>query len=151
MQHLRAGMRHATIALVAFSICLVSLVPDVHGQQPSFNCKTNTAPDERTICASKVVSQLDRQMDDLYVALRDSLDAGQQALLREAQRSWLRKRAACGTNASCIAALYQARIPQLRALLAGTTGVPQAQPGTPPQTPSPGGGRDACDAFPTLC
>ena len=140
---------HAAITVAAFSICSVGLVPDARSQQPGFDCATNTAPDERTICASAELSRLDRQLNDLYVAVRDGLDAGQQILLRDTQRLWLRQRAACGRDPSCIAALYQARIPQLRAILAGTPGVPPAPVGSrPPAIP---GARDACDAFPTLC
>ena len=120
--------------------------------QPSFNCATNRAPDEVTICGNIALSQLDRQLGDLYGAVREGLDLNQQQGLRDVQRNWLRQRTACGSDASCIARLYQQRISQLRTILAG----PPA-PVTPPapvgaRPPPPGGNsRDACDAFPTLC
>ena len=120
MQNLFVGVARASLAAAAFLICSVSFVRDVRGQQPSFNCVTDTGPDERTICASAALSQFDRQLSNLYAAVRDDLDAAQQKLLRDGQRNWLRQRAACGTNANCIAGLYQARISQFQAMLAGT-------------------------------
>jgi len=145
------GVARAVVVSAAFSVVSFGIVPFARGEQPSFNCKTDTAPDESTICASSALSQLDRQLNDLFVAVRDGLDANQQIQLRDAERIWLRQRAACGRNASCIAGLYQARIGQLRSIIAGAPGVPQAPIGTPVRPPVSSGTGDACDAFPTLC
>jgi S1-C subfamily serine protease len=120
VQNFFVSRARASVASATFLICSVTFVPVVHGQQPSFNCTTDTRPDERTICASAALSQFDRQLSNLYVAARDGLDAAQQILLRDAQRNWLRQRAACGANANCIASLYRARISQFQAMLAGT-------------------------------
>lgn len=138
MGNLCAGMARATTAWSIFFICSVGFVPDGRAQQPSFNCSTSTASDERTICASTALSQLDRQMSDLYSAVLSRLDAIAQATLREAQRSWLRERAACATNASCITALYQTRISQLRGMLANAQPRPPgpAAPGEPSEETS---------------
>jgi uncharacterized protein len=135
------------VGLGALLIGAVIFVPRVHGQ-PSFDCVTNTGSDERTICASSLLSQLDRQLSDFYLAVRDRLDARQQVVLRDAQRAWLKQRAACGKNANCIASLYRVRIPQLQAMLGGALAPP---PGTPPRAPAPSGSSDPCDRFPTLC
>jgi uncharacterized protein len=125
----------------------VSLGPHAHGQ-PSFDCRTNTGPDESTICASPQLSQLDRQLSNVYLTVRDRLDARQQIVLRDAQRAWLRQRAACGMNTNCIAAAYRARIPQLQAIMGDAPAAPTA---SPPRVPAPSGPSDACDRFPTLC
>jgi uncharacterized protein len=138
-------------------------------QQPSFDCATDHGADEVTICGNYALAQLDRQLADLYTAVRGRLDASQQAALRDSQRVWIRQRAACGRDANCIARVYQERIPQLSGLLVRPA-PPQPAPAPPPavaapvitpQTPamtrpSPGpppaqGTRDACDMFPTLC
>jgi uncharacterized protein len=144
---------------LALSLCLAG---PALSQQPSFNCATDHGVDEVTICGNFALAQLDRQLNDLYVAARERLDAGQQSALRETQRLWLRQRAACGRDVGCITRLYQERIPRLSAIA-----VAPSAPATPPAavvrpTPSPaagpaqgpapsGPGRDACDAFPTLC
>jgi uncharacterized protein len=124
-------------------------------QQPSFNCANNRAPNEVAICNNIALSQLDRQLSDLFVTVRDGLDLNQQAALRDTQRNWLRQRAACGADTGCIGRLYRQRIPQLRAMLAGSAAPPTVPVGPPPPVgtrPSPGSGtRDACDTFPTLC
>ena len=147
------------LALAAALALLFQSATVVQGQQPSFNCATDTHPDERTICTSSVLSQLDRQMDALYNAARESVDGERQLLLRDAQRNWLRQRAACGANANCIAGLYRTRIAQLQTMLAGPTlgpplpGPPSSPPPTTgtPAPPPAGGGGDACAVFPTLC
>lgn len=119
--------------LIAALFVLLPTAGDVYGQQPSFNCATDTGPDERTICASTALSQYDRQLNHLYGVVREGLDANRQIWLRDAQRNWLRQRTACGTNAGCLAGLYQARISQLQALL---TGAPSSEP-RHPQASSP--------------
>ena len=44
--------------LIAALFVLLPTAGDVYGQQPSFNCATDTGPDERTICASTALSQI---------------------------------------------------------------------------------------------
>jgi uncharacterized protein len=140
-----------TVRVAALSFLSLSFVTDVRSQQPSFNCITDRGPDERTICASVALSQLDRQLDALYTAVRVGFDADHQILLRDTQRIWLQLRAACGTNANCIAGLYRTRIARLQTMLAGSPEAPPVAAGTPRRPPATGGTGDACDAFPTLC
>jgi uncharacterized protein len=117
-----------------------------HAQQPGFDCAAATTVDEITICGNAALSQLDRQLETLYVALRENLTLGNRTALRDTQRFWLQKRNACGQNTQCIANLYRGRIPQLQALLSG--GTASRLPSTP--VPDPGT-QDACSVFPTLC
>jgi len=121
-----------------------------YGAQLTVNCSTDFAPDEVTICGSNALSQLDRQMADLYGQVRDALGTGQQIQLRNEQRIWLRQRAACQTSASCIANAYRARIPQLRALLGSGSVDPDPGERPPGRLPS-AGSDDACVRFPNLC
>jgi uncharacterized protein len=117
------GVARAAVAAAAFLICSVSFVPDVLGQQPSFNCVTDKGLDKRTICASAALPQLnlDRQLSNLYLAVRDRLTAAKQLLLRQRARP-------VGQTG-----LYQARISQLQALLAG----PPTDKPRQPQTSTP--------------
>jgi len=136
---------------LTFSGCSVAFLPEAWGQQPSFNCATNRAPDESTICSSAKLSRLDVEMSSLYFTLRDELGASQRSLLREAQRYWLGRRAACGASVNCIAGLYAARIPQLNAIVTGTPAPPMPPSQTPPPPVHPGGTSDACIVFKSLC
>jgi len=122
-------------------LSLVGLAAHARAEPPSFDCIKDTRLDERTICASPALSQLDRQMNDLYVVVRAGLDTGQQLLLRDEQRAWLKARGACRENVSCIAALYQQRIPKLRGMLARGNDAPTGGP--PPQQPNES--NSACD------
>jgi uncharacterized protein len=86
------------------------------GQQPSFDCATSRHLDETTICGDPSLAQLDRALDDLFATALNRLDEKQKPALRDSQRQWLRQRAACGRDVSCINRLYAQRIPQVRAL-----------------------------------
>jgi uncharacterized protein YecT (DUF1311 family) len=99
--------------LLLASLCLAG---PAMSQQPSFNCATNRAPDEVTICGSIVLSRLDLELSAQYATVRKELDSAQQSILRESQRYWLSQRASCGYSEGCINNLYRQRIGQLIAL-----------------------------------
>jgi uncharacterized protein len=92
---------------------LLCIAGPAQSQQPSFNCATDRAPDEVTICSNYALAELDRRLSDLYTAARERLDVSQQLALRDSQLAWLRQRAGCGSDAGCITRLYQHRILQL--------------------------------------
>jgi uncharacterized protein len=128
------GVLQASIIVTA---SLASLVANAFGQQPSFNCAIDKGPDERTICASFSLSEFDRQLNNLYRNAINNLSAADQIQLREAQRGWLKRRAACSLDAICIEGLYRARIPELQALLALPPQVASPQQQVLPQSVAP--------------
>ncbi len=84
----------------------------------SFDCRKASAPDEMAICADPLLSELDEIMADFYRRLRHYTRTfdnamGLQGQLKAAARAFLRKRAGCGANTSCLEAAYRARIRQL--------------------------------------
>src|SRR5262249_57693081 len=97
------------------------------------------------------ISQVDGQVSSVDLGVGDGVDAGQQAVLRDGQRNWIRERQSCGANAACISALYQRRISQLQQMMAGRPAVTPAPDAPSARPPASGRTRDACDAFPTLC
>ena len=137
--------------VVVFCACIAGFFFSVptSAQTPSFDCATNFAPDEITICRNGTLSSLDRQMAVLYFAVWSSLDARQQTTLRSDQRSWLKQRSSCITNQACLMKAYQDRISHLTGLQSSVS--PSSAPSAPSK-PTPGGGSgDACDMFPMLC
>lgn len=80
---------------------------------PSFDCTNVTALDEIAICSSSALSQLDQQMGALYTTERSGFGVAEQRRLNEQQSAWLRRRAACQSNESCIADAYRSRIAEL--------------------------------------
>jgi uncharacterized protein YecT (DUF1311 family) len=81
---------------------------------PSFDCSKARTPDELEICRNGMLASLDRQLDGLYAAVRDRSNGDRQIALRDEQRSWLRQRAACLSNDTCLLDTYRSRIAQLR-------------------------------------
>ena len=147
--HSSAYVLRLTLATIAVSFFHPVFATVVYGQQPSFNCLTDSLyPDEGAICANSELSQLDRQMVTLYTAVREPLDAGRQILLRDAQRNWLRQRAACGPSISCIAALYRKRIAELQTLIAGPPAAPPVTTASP-SYPSKDQSRPLIDGTPS--
>lgn len=82
--------------------------------QPSFDCRTDTQPVERTICANAALASRDRILSETYYRIADRLSQGERAALRDRQREWIRQRNGCGTDAGCIAQAYDARLAQLQ-------------------------------------
>jgi len=133
-------MRHSPRAVVLAIACFFA--SDAAAESPSFDCATNFAPDEVTICKNNTLAALDRQMAVLYSSLWRSFNADQQTKLRNEQRSWLRQRASCQTKSACITAAYQARISQLK-ILSGSTS-PPASSSPAPGSPAPSNAQANC-------
>ena len=93
--------------------------------RPSFDCARAVAPSARTICGSAPLAQLDTEMAAAYVAARAGLSADGQAKVALEQREWLRRRNACGADASCLERTLTQRLGQLQtsAATAGPTGI----------------------------
>ncbi len=79
----------------------------------SFNCRYAKAVDEVTICRSRLLSQLDEQMSQMYFEIRNSLYGVQRLQLENGQAAWLRGRQLCGGDPSCIENAYGQRIREL--------------------------------------
>lgn len=97
---------------VAFGLFLLA-VGAGPGMAQSFNCATNTAPDEQAICSSARLSALDEELSGLYNTLLNSITWSQAKAVRNTQRAWLNGRAACRWNVSCLQSTYHSRISQL--------------------------------------
>jgi uncharacterized protein len=97
----------------ARSLALIFCSLSVNAHAQSFSCRSAKTPDEIAICQNKVLSELDEQMDTLFLARRAALSESQQALLTAQQQSWLRERMTCAADVSCIENAYRKRISQL--------------------------------------
>jgi len=88
----------------------------VAAAKPSFACGPANSKVEATICGSKALADLDR---DLAQSYRRALELGGEPGFREAQqeaqRQFLRDRNAC-QSATCIAGAYRERLGALKAL-----------------------------------
>ena len=99
------------IAALALSAVLSGAAPVL---AQSFTCATNTAPDERAVCADCELAQLDVKMSVMYDVLAKTAAMGNRADLRDTQRAWLATRSVCGSDAVCLRGVYRARIGELQ-------------------------------------
>jgi uncharacterized protein YecT (DUF1311 family) len=99
------------------TILLLTRRPDNARPSPSFDCAKAAAPAEKTICGSVNLAAFDRSVAESYAAASkrflDDDDKDGLKTLRAAQREWLAKRNACGSNAGCIQNALESRLEAL--------------------------------------
>ena len=86
-------------------------------QAASFDCAKVRAADEKAVCASMVLSDLDVKMATLFEVATHLVGMGQRGMLQDDQRQFLKERAACGADSACLTRAYDARIKALTQVL----------------------------------
>ena len=80
----------------------------------SFNCTNASKPDEKAICDSTKLSDLDVEMATLYrVRMELPMLMGARGAAQDEQRAFLMQREQCKSDVACIQATYAARIATL--------------------------------------
>jgi uncharacterized protein len=102
-------------AILSAAICTTFLAFAPHGAQAaSFNCDAKELqPDEKMICQDRSLNDADVKMVTTFELLSGLLAMGARGTLQDEQTAWLKKRQACGADATCIGAAYQERLKQL--------------------------------------
>ncbi|MFG1413952.1 hypothetical protein V5G24_22890 [Xanthobacter sp. VTT E-85241] len=85
----------------------------------SFDCAAAKAPDEKAVCATRSLNDLDVKMATQYAIVTRLVGMGRRGDLQDQQRAFLKQRAACGSNVACIAKAYQDRIAVFEGVLDG--------------------------------
>lgn len=98
------------LLLAATATGLLSL--SLPGQAASFNCKKASNATEKAICANRVLSQLDDELNDNYEILL-GYTTNSPRVKRE-QLNWLRERNQCRSQVACIHDEYRIRISQIQ-------------------------------------
>ncbi|MFL9863456.1 lysozyme inhibitor LprI family protein [Paraburkholderia fungorum] len=80
----------------------------------SFDCNRARQPDEKAICASRQLSELDVEMSVRYQMLMGLVAMGTRGDMGEEQQSWLSARKQCGANQACLLSAYRQRIQTLK-------------------------------------
>jgi uncharacterized protein len=97
------------ISSALFVACLALLSGPA--QAASFNCTKAAKPDEKAICDSTKLSDLDVEMATLYrVRMELPMLMGERGAAQDEQRAFLMQREKCGGSGACIEAAYTARI-----------------------------------------
>lgn len=82
------------------------------------DCKNASSDAERTICSSYELGQSEARIATLYELATSLIAMGQRGTIQDDQRSFLKRRDACGSNAGCIRSAYGVREKQLEAVMA---------------------------------
>lgn len=80
----------------------------------SFDCAQAKEPDERAICASRQLSEMDVEMAVRYNTLTGLVAMGTRGEMQDEQRVWLHTRAACRGDQHCLRMSYTKRIDALK-------------------------------------
>jgi uncharacterized protein/S1-C subfamily serine protease len=94
-------------------ILAATLLSSAGATAPSFDCNTSKHPNERLICRSTELSELDTRMVALYNDVMKYLNRGDQEELKESQRRWLKQRIDCHDDFLCTKRAYTERIERL--------------------------------------
>lgn len=100
--------------LIVATLFLVALPATATEASPSFDCSKAGTATEHAICASEVLSGLDREIAASYAAARDGLKKKGRQRLKKRQLSWIERRDACGSDAACIERLMRRRLARLQ-------------------------------------
>ena len=115
-------MRPRLAFSAAASAAVLSLLPAA-----AFDCKAAASPTEKAICADPELKTADDAMSAAYDAVMARIDAGQQAMLKANQKSWLETR-----DGNCMSGAPEANACLLEVTKVRTaflTGAPQSGPG----------------------
>ncbi|WP_261804331.1 lysozyme inhibitor LprI family protein, partial [Serratia ureilytica] len=85
-------------------------------QAASFNCNLAKHSDERTICATPYLSELDVRLATTYRLLQQQLLMGGRGALQDEQNAWIKQRRHCDTDYHCLVQRYTQRQQELDAL-----------------------------------
>jgi uncharacterized protein YecT (DUF1311 family) len=81
----------------------------------SFDCQKAGTATEKAICSNIPLARLDRSLADSYAqALSWASDDAEKTRIRDAQRTWIGERNACGGDIGCLTSAYDARLKALQ-------------------------------------
>jgi len=82
----------------------------------SFDCNIAKTADEKAVCSSRGLSELDVEMQVKYHFLTGLMAMGAGGEMQDSQAAWLTRRQRCGADISCLNTAYRQRISELNRL-----------------------------------
>jgi len=111
---LRHALSAPATALTLSALIGLALLPTSAGAA-SFDCtKADLAADEKAICETPALNDMDVRMVTTFELLRELLPMGSRTAMEERQISWLAERKACEGSTDCISTAYAGRIQELK-------------------------------------
>jgi uncharacterized protein len=113
-------MRFTPVHALAGAVALVTaFAVTAPALAASFNCAKASTADEKAICSSAALSELDVKMATLFgVRMQIPMLMGARGAARDEQVAWLAQRGQCGASKSCLTQAYQQRINALNQIIA---------------------------------
>jgi uncharacterized protein len=108
-QRNRSISRHLRLALLA-----AITVGSVSALAASFDCDRARLPDEKALCASRQLSEMDVELAVRHQMLTDLVAMDTRGDMQDEQQAWLKTRRECGGNQSCLTNAYRRRIQTLK-------------------------------------
>lgn len=107
-------MHHSHMRVIFPTLILCAIFLSVPARAASFDCAKARSPDERAVCASRPLSEMDVEMAVRYQTLAGLVAMGTRGDMGDAQQDFLRARTRCSADNACLTALYRARISKLK-------------------------------------
>lgn len=107
------GYRALYLAVAAL---LIFCVPAANAGpvSPSFECRKAVTPSEKSICNSKVLSELDQTLARRWRGIFSAFSGRDlKGIMRQEQLDWVKERNACGENSVCLKKVYEDRLKHL--------------------------------------
>ena len=98
---------------VLLTVGVFVIPPTTTASGPGFSCEKAATNNEKLICKSPRLSELDFDLGRLYSRLVKLLGDDKAAQLRKAQRAWLKKRDTRCSSINCLEKIYEERIVEL--------------------------------------
>src|ERR1700760_3172485 len=92
------------------TLILCGIFLSVPASAASFDCTRAHAADERAVCASRALSEMDVEMAVRFEMLTGLVGMGTRGDMGDEQRAFLAARRRCGAGTACLTALYRGRI-----------------------------------------
>ena len=101
----------SALGVAAFAL---QLLASTAATAASFDCQQAQQPDERAICASRQLSEMDVEVAVRFEMLTGLVPMGTRGHMQDEQQAWLVARNKCGSNQPCLVAAYRDRIAVLK-------------------------------------
>lgn len=95
---------------------LIITLPAFSVTAASFDCRLARSADEKAICASRTLNDMDVEMSVKYKFLHGIYAMGAAGELKESQAQWLAERRRCGSDKPCLREIYRKRLTTLNHL-----------------------------------
>jgi uncharacterized protein len=103
-------LERARILMPIAAIAIGAILASASSEAASFNCRYAKSAVEVAICQDEDLQALDERMAKDYSTLGPLLPYSARSKLKRSQIRFITRRNACGYNADCISAAYEARI-----------------------------------------